>query len=324
MRRLLAGILLLLVACASARAESVVAAGAAPSAGLDGKFPYHAYLPDGYDQGSRRYPIIYLLHGAGGDEASWLTEGHAKVTLDRLIARGTIPPVIVVMPGCRGCWWVDGPSLKAETAFWADLVPEVERRFRVVGTRQGRFIAGLSAGGYGAVRYALRYPDRVGAVAALSPAVYADTPPEISSARVQPPFRKADGSFDEAVWKQKNYPACIGDYFKQVHRVAFYLMSGDDDRYGIAFETMTLYRRLRERQSEHAELRIVDGDHTWSVWSVALENALAFLLKQGGTALAETARADAARADTARAEVEETVDSGVVRVAPVVALRAPL
>jgi enterochelin esterase-like enzyme len=281
MRRLVAGFLALLCACVAARAESVIVPGAVPSAGLEGSFPFLAYLPDGYAAGTTKYPVVYLLHGAGGDEASWLTEGHAKVTLDQLIARGAIPPVIVVMPGCRGCWWVDGPSQKAETAFWADLVPEVERRFRASGSREGRFLAGLSAGGYGAVRYAMRYPDRVAAVAALSPAVYADTPPAISSARVQPPFRKPDGSFDEAAWKQKNYTSCIDDYFKQRDRVAFYLMSGDDDRYGIAFETMQLFRRLRERQPGLAELRIVDGDHSWSVWSMALETALPFLLKHG-------------------------------------------
>jgi enterochelin esterase-like enzyme len=278
MWRLFSGALALLAMVGSARADSVLVSGKVPSSTLERPFPYMAYLPDGYERGDKRYPVVYLLHGAGGDEASWVNDGHAKVTVDRLIATGAIPPTLVVMPGCRGCWWVDGPLEKAESAFWQDLVPEVGRRYRIVEGRRGRLLAGLSAGGYGAVRYAMRYPDQVAAVAALSPAIYADAPPAISSARSQPPFRRLDGSFDEAAWKSKNYPACIEDYFKQPERVAFYLMSGDDDRYGIAFETMTLYRRLKERQPGMAELRIVDGDHSWSVWALALENAMRFLL----------------------------------------------
>jgi enterochelin esterase-like enzyme len=265
------------LACVSANAESLVNRERQASAILGRDFPFTIYLPDGYDKGNLRYPVLYLLHGAGGDETDWNREGQIKATADRLIASGAIPPAIIVMPGCRSCWWVDGAVDRAETSFWNDLVPAVERRYRTIGTRRGRVVAGLSAGGYGAVRFALRYPDRIAAAAALSPAIYADAPPAQSSARTQPPFLKPDGKFDEAAWKAKNYTGVIDGYCSQKLRVAFYLMSGDNDGYGIAFETVTLFKRLYDHQPELTELRIVDGDHTWKLWSHSIEHAMRYV-----------------------------------------------
>jgi enterochelin esterase-like enzyme len=278
MMRLMAAALALLVGCGWAHAQSSLIGSAVPSKHLGRSFPYLVYLPDGYQRSGMRYPVLYLLHGAGGDETTWSTEGAIQATADRLIGAGTIPPTIIVMPGCRGCWWVDGAVDKAETAFWDEMVPQIAKRYRVIEGRKGRLVAGLSAGGYGAVRFAMRHPDKIAAAAALSPAVYAETPPAISSARVQPPFLK-NGAFDEAAWRARNYTASIDGYFRQPNKVAFYLMSGDNDKYGIAFETMTLFKRLYDRQPEVSELRIVDGDHTWTLWARSIENAMRYLYK---------------------------------------------
>jgi enterochelin esterase-like enzyme len=277
MLRLVGAIIALVIACASANAESLMTVESQHSVALGRDLRFTIYLPDGYERGDLRYPVLYLLHGAGGDETAWAKEGGIKATADRLIHDGAIPPAIVVMPGCRACWWVDGPSDKAETAFWSELVPAIQRRYRTIETRGGRLVAGLSAGGYGAIRFAMRYPDRISAVAALSPAVYADTPPAISSARTQPPFLKPDGSFDDAAWKAKNYTSLIDWYLGQKDKVAFYLVSGDNDRFGIAFETVALFKRLYEHQPELSELRIVDGDHSWTIWSKSIDDAMRYL-----------------------------------------------
>ncbi|MGE0699109.1 MAG: alpha/beta hydrolase [Hyphomicrobiaceae bacterium] len=215
MLRFLGAMIALMAVLATARAESVVLSDSMPSPVLKRPFPMTVYLPDGYERGGLRYPVLYLLHGAGGDENAWLQEGSIKRTADRMIARGEIQPAVIVMPGCRGCWWVDGAVDQAETAFWSDLVPGIERKYRVLTGRSGRLVAGLSAGGYGAVRFAMRYPDRFAAAAALSPAIYADAPPEMSSARVQPPFLKPDGTFDVAAWRAKNYTSFIDTYCRQ-------------------------------------------------------------------------------------------------------------
>ena len=246
---------------------------------LGHSMPYIVYLPDGYKAGDRRYPVLYLLHGAGGDEHSWANAGHIEEKADRLIANGTIPPAIVVMPGCPACWWVDGSKERAETAFWSDFVPAIDVLYRTIDARGGRLIAGLSAGGYGAIRFALRYPNRVAAAAALSPAVYTELVPLFSAARTQPPFLGPDGRFSRAAWDSRNYPALLDEYFAQPFRVPIYLVSGDHDKLGTAFETALLFKRLFQRQPGQAELRVVDGDHSWKVWEPAIEGAMQYLFQ---------------------------------------------
>ena len=239
--------------------------------------PALVYLPDGYQKSQHRYPVLYLLHGAGGDESTWVDRAAIQERTDRLIANGDIPPAIVVMPGCPGCWWVDGAKDKAETAFWSDVVPAIEQRFRTLEAKAGRLIAGVSAGGYGAVRFAMKYPERIGAVAALSPAIYAVTPPARSSARRDPPFLRPDGQFNQALWAAENYPRLASRYFEQPVRVPFYLVSGNRDELGIAYETTQLYTMIAEKQAGLVELRIVDGRHDWTVWNESLDDAMKFV-----------------------------------------------
>ena len=249
------------------------------SKALGRDMPYDIYLPDGYQGGQQHYPVLYLLHGAGDDERSWSERGHIQEKANRLIASGAIPPAIIVMPACPACWWVDGAKDKAETAFWSDLVPFIDMRYRTIESRGGRLVAGLSAGGYGAVRYALRYPNRIAAAAALSPAVYTESVPQISAARMQPPFLGQNGQFNQASWDAHNYPALIEHYFAQSFRVPLYLVSGDNDRFGVAFETALLFKRMFERQPDQVELRVVDGDHSWKVWEATIDDAMRYIFQ---------------------------------------------
>ncbi|MBX9925247.1 MAG: hypothetical protein K2Y05_02715, partial [Hyphomicrobiaceae bacterium] len=115
--------------------------------------------------------------------------------------------------------------------------------------------------------------------AALSPAIYADSPPLASAARKQPPFLMADGTFDEDLWDARNYPRLLPAYFSQKHRVPIYLAAGDHDNLGIAYETALLHKRLLERQPEIAELRVLDGDHNWQLWSATLADAISFVFR---------------------------------------------
>lgn len=200
------------------------------SAALGRDMRFIVYIPDGYETGAQRYPVLYLLHGAGGDENAWVERGDIQTHADKLIAEGTIPPTLIVMPGCRACWWIDGGKDRAETAFWSELVPAVAERFRTVEARDGMLVAGLSAGGYGIVRFAMKYPDRIAAAAAFSPAIYSVTPPANSSARSQPPFLGPDGQFNQIAWTTLNYPALIDHYFAQPSRVPFYLVGTSKNR----------------------------------------------------------------------------------------------
>jgi S-formylglutathione hydrolase FrmB len=250
------------------------------SSALGRRYAFTVYLPQGYsEEASRRFPVLYLLHGANGDEQEWLAKGNVRAVLDQLIEQKKIEPLVVVMPGDFGGWWVDGSHESSETALLKELLPVVEERYRVRTDRGGRLIAGSSAGGYAVARFALKYPELFVAGAALSPAVYVDEPPATSSARSQLQFTDAAGHYSKKAWARLNYPPLLVSYAKQSLRVPMYVNAGDHDRYGIAHEALTLFEQLERIQPGQDELRIVGGDHEWAVWAATIGEAVTYVAR---------------------------------------------
>ncbi len=120
-------------------------------------------LPDGYAGSTKRYPVLYLLHGYGGSYADWARQTDIVSFVHKL-------PLIVVMPDGASGWYMDpmvaGPNW--ETYHIKELIPYVDSHFRTVSGREGRAIAGLSMGGMGALAYAARHPDLFVAAASFS------------------------------------------------------------------------------------------------------------------------------------------------------------
>ncbi len=140
------------------------------------------YLPPGYDGGTDHYPVLYLLHGAGGDESVWTQRMQVNVILDNLIADGELDPLVVVMPHGFTNRMPNDERPRAADAykpemeefaidFLGDLVPHVESRYRVVADRAHRAIAGNSMGGGQALRLGLTHPRLFSSVASFSAAM---------------------------------------------------------------------------------------------------------------------------------------------------------
>jgi enterochelin esterase-like enzyme len=131
------------------------------------------YTPPGYDADiKKRYPVLYLQHGAGEDETGWSKQGHANFILDNLLAEGKAKPMIVVMekgyaarPGAP-----TGPGNPSafEDVVLKDLIPMIDATFRTIPQRESRAIAGLSMGGGQAMQIGLTHPDTFSAVGAFS------------------------------------------------------------------------------------------------------------------------------------------------------------
>lgn len=239
-------------------------------------YPYSVYLPDDYLVSGVRYPVVYLLHGSTGSEMSWANSGKVKATVDRLIEQGEINPLIIVMPGHNESWWADGKDEPAQTALLQDLFPHVDNTYRTLNQRQGRAVAGLSAGGFGTVNLILQFPELFAAGAALSPAVYTPLPPSHSSAYRHKVFQ-TEGELDPEVWSSLNWPSYIDNYKAKGVVVPLYINSGDHDTFDIAYHAANFYQVMREHQPDEVEYRVVDGDHQWSVWQSTIGNALQFI-----------------------------------------------
>lgn len=238
---------------------------------------YNVFLPDGYDPAHGPYPLLVLLHGAGGDEQSWAGRIRLWRAVEEGIHAGRLPPLIAVMPGGKDTWWIDSAFARAETAVVADLLADVARKYPVMTTRDGRAIAGFSAGAYGALRIVLKHPQLFGAAALWAPAIYADAPPLFSAARRSPAFAGPDGAFDLAAWARNAWPTYFPAYLAQPLRVPIFIAAGDDDRFEIAYEAATLARALYRYQPASVELRVVDAGHTMRVWEATVDEALAFM-----------------------------------------------
>jgi enterochelin esterase-like enzyme len=140
----------------------------------------HVYTPPGYEKGDGKYPVFYLLHGAGDCDDSWSTVGRAGFILDNLIAAGKAKPMIVVMPaGHTGPFRFGGGGRKGERPrdefgedFTKDIKPYVEKNYRVVADRAHRAIAGLSMGGGQTLSIAFSHLDDYGYIGVFSSGVF--------------------------------------------------------------------------------------------------------------------------------------------------------
>lgn len=269
----------LLAACAlllsTATLASEIVTRELKSKALGRDWKYQVYLPSGYETSRLSYPVLYLLHGNNGSGNDWVKYGKVQSVADGLIASADMPPAVIVMPDAGVTWYVDRKE-KMETAVLRDLFPEVEKNLRVLRSREGRVIGGLSMGGYGSLRFVLKYPEMFAAAALLSPAIYDPLPPLNSSARKVGTFGAPE--FDEQVWKSLNYPMLWPSYLAKQTPVPMYINSGDDDDFMIEADATKLYSLLRANK-QPAELRIVDGAHTWAVWGSTLGDAMKYVFR---------------------------------------------
>jgi enterochelin esterase-like enzyme len=219
------------------------------------------YTPPGYEGGTEKYPVLYLLHGGGDDDSGWSTIGRAGFIIDNLMADKNAAPMIVVMPNGSlprpanlprfnpG----ETPSPEARAAIeefqsrftnelLKDIVPFTETRYRVMTGREHRAIAGLSMGGGQTLRVLTNHPDEFGYVAIWSAGLFGGNAAD---------FEKRNESFFKAA-DQVN---------KSVKLLS--IRVGDKD---FALDGTKSLSELLEKHGIKYELHISGGGHTWINW----------------------------------------------------------
>jgi enterochelin esterase-like enzyme len=279
-------------------APGVIKSAAARSATLGEDINYNVYLPAGYDGSTRRYPVVYLLHGRGDSMSAWT---QVKSRLDELIGDGEIPPTIAIMPDApwssRASWYVDSaykgsdPGRPVETAFFRDFVPQIDATYRTIADRSGRAIAGYSMGGAGALRYSLAHPDVFGAAIALSPAVYFPLPPADSSTRDFGAFGKGKDPFVEATYLKLNWPAALKSFSATGLKSHLYIAVGDDEyknpkaidaTHDLDFEAHIVFNQATRVPNLTSEFRVVNGGHDWDVWGPTFAEGAKYIFRYIG------------------------------------------
>ena len=230
------------------------------------------YLPAGYEDSGEEYPVLYLLHGMGGDEEAWSDLGRAIQILDNSIASGAAMPMIVVMPNgnarrvsapgynSEGMYIAEGqhsvdPERKFETSF-PEIMDYVESHYRVRKEKESRAIAGLSMGGGHSWRISLLQPDDFGYVGLFSAAV-----------------RWNGGGVDAAA-----DPGLEGQIARQFANPPqlYYIAIGNDD---FLYDLNSQYRKLLDTKGINYIYNETDGGHTWTNWRRYLKDFVPRLFK---------------------------------------------
>lgn len=231
-----------------------------PTLGMDQR-RMTVYTPAGYEDSAKRYPVLYLLHGAGGDENAWSELGRAVQILDNLIAQGKAEPMIVVMPNGNGAQQaVPGeyansmykPSFMnartmdgaIETAFVKDIVSYVDAHYRTLADKRHRAIAGLSMGGFHSLYVSLNNPDTFDYVGLFSAAINRGNP---------------QGEY-AAIYKDMD--AKLARQFATPPRL-YYIAIGKTD---FLYKDNTDYRKRLDAKGYRYEYVETDGGHIWSNW----------------------------------------------------------
>ncbi|HXK12878.1 MAG TPA: alpha/beta hydrolase-fold protein [Vicinamibacteria bacterium] len=216
----------------------------------------HVYTPPSYETSTERYPVFYLLHGAMDCDDSWWTVGRAGFILDNLIAAGKAKPMIVVMPaGHTGPFSFNPgaprpPVDEFQADFKGDVVPYVERTYRVLTDRQSRALAGLSMGGSQTLAIAMSDLDRYAYLGVFSSGVFGIT----GRGPIPPP---PGPSFEEQHAAVLDAPA-----LKSGLRL-FWFATGKDD---FVVETSRATVAMLKKHGFDVAYKETAGAHTWINW----------------------------------------------------------
>jgi len=251
---------------------------------LGRKVNYAIYLPPGYDDSARRYPVVYLLHGFTDAEWAWVQFGEVQVSADQGILSGEIPPTIIAMPDGGVTWYVNDASgsVPYEKMFIEEFIPHIDRTFRTRPSKEFRGVSGLSMGGFGSLMLAMRHPDLFAACVAFSSGIITDQevidmPQERWDTVFGAPFGKGIVGQNRISdhWKEYN-PLYLAKNrpVDELKSVRYYIDCGDDDF--LYKGNAALHILLRELEIPH-EYRVREGGHEWSYWRTGIRKGLRFI-----------------------------------------------
>jgi enterochelin esterase family protein len=236
------------------------------------------YTPPGYEDSTARYPVLYLLHGSGGDEDAWPTMGIANIIMDNLIAQGKSRPMIVVMPNA---YWNELASLDLagprkspppgvgsgagtssyepnEKDIVGDLIPFTEKRYRTLPGRENRAMAGLSMGSGITLNVAFKRMDVFASIGLMSSGAFRDPAAGIASIQKINPKFLSD-------------PAATANQLK----LLFFSCGTEDPRVdGMA----KVAQELNSRKIP-VVWKVYPGEHEWKVWRHSLADMAPLLFR---------------------------------------------
>ena len=238
----------------------------------------YVYTPAGYENGTQKYPVFYLLHGAGGDEDAWTNMGRAAQIMDNLIAQGKAKPMIVVMTngnanqagaqnevpplpsaqGEQGMAAYQRYAGKFEEHLVKDVIPFIEKNYRTLTGMENRAIAGLSMGGMHTQTITNDNPGMFGYIGVYSMGIMSFGPQNQDAAKIE-----AERNAKLEALKNSGYKL-------------YWIACGKDD---FVYQGVTTLRQILDKLNFKYIYRESTGGHTWANWRIYLSEFAPMLFK---------------------------------------------
>ncbi len=264
------------------------------SPALKGKGEFSIFFPPSYSGSGKSYPVVYFLHGMFNDHTSWTVSryGNLPEKIEKLMAAGKLPEMILVHPNGGKSFYTnyhDG-SLMVEDFVVKELPRFIEGKFRTKKGRIHRAVVGTSMGGYGALKIAMKFPERYAAGAAHSPIIFPirnpmNVPAEVKSSRRYQFFSEVFTSvygnpFDQAYYDANN-PLVLAE--TPPKELSLYFDYGTADRYNdlvhLGQGIKKLDQTLTEAGVAHTFVEHPGEPHGWELVIAHIEESLGFVSK---------------------------------------------
>jgi enterochelin esterase-like enzyme len=253
---------------------------------LDTSVMYSVYLPEAYNKSEDDFPILYLLNGFTGDETDWNMEGLLSDIINELIRANKIEPMVIVMPDGDDRLYMnkeDG-AYPYEDMLIKEFMPYIENKYRIKNEKQFRAISGLSMGGAGSMRLALKFHELFGACASYSASIrtYDEIINDNSNhfdnyfGRISPSVigKKGEVRYSDTIKEYDLLNLVDTQDTESLKSVNIYFDCGDDDF--LTLGNTYLHIKLKKKGIPH-EFRVRDGKHTWNYWIDSLPIGLVFI-----------------------------------------------
>ena len=273
----------LLIAACPALAQGRIDCSSIQSKILQRAVRYCAMLPPSYEtEHTRKYPIVYFLHGLGQNEQA-LMMGGGWGLIEDLRQHHTIGDFLMVAVEGRASFFINSADGKQRYSdfFLTEFMPQIESKFRVLRSRKMRGITGLSMGGYGALRFAFAHPELFGSVSAQSAALIIEPPKQMNDdlQHAGPLGNLLGGVFGNPInvahWNQNNPFILTRQHRAELKTMAIYFNCGQDDEYGFAVGASKLHQQLVAEGIPH-QFHLYPGGHSAEYFLSHLGETLQF------------------------------------------------
>jgi S-formylglutathione hydrolase FrmB len=272
---------LILAASLPALAQGRIDCNALNSRVLGSSIHYCVLLPPGYDAAaSKRYPVLYFLHGLGEDEQALFKTGGWNVVED-LRQKHEIGDFLIVTPEAKASFYVNSADgrVRYSDFFLKEFIPAIEAKYRIRSERRARAISGISMGGYGAFRFAFTHPELFSAVSAQSAALMTESPAELDAAMrsgsqlgrlMGPAF---GNPIDPSQWRN-NSPFVLARRNKAaIAKLSIYFNCGKNDDFGFENGALALHKQLDAEGIKH-EFHLYEGNHGMEYFLAHLDEVM--------------------------------------------------